>query len=233
LSGDDDGTNLFARAELFTKTRSNRGLMLLDKDREEIMQINTPLSGLHELQAQAQEHMCSVSRLPSVILTGISPSGLNASSEGEIRVFYDWIAAQQEAHWREPIENILKAVQISKFGEIDHDIGFRFVPLYQLTEAELADIRVKDSQAGTAYIAAGVIDASEERERLARDPNSGYEGLSLEEALPALQGDDMDDDERKKLGLAALLAKASIGDDGGEDEGNAGSEAQHKAMPDD
>jgi len=81
-------------------------------------------------------------------------------------------------------------------------------------------------------MAAGVIDAGEERERLSRDPNSGYEGVSLEEALPALQGDDMDDDERKKLGLAALLEKASIGDDGGEEEGNAGSEAQHKAMPD-
>lgn len=179
LQGDDNGDDLFARAKLFTLGRSNQGLMLLDKDREEIVQINTPLSGLHELQAQSQEHMCSVSRIPAMILTGISPSGLNASSDGEIRVFYDWISAQQEAHWRKPIETIINLIQLSKFGEIDADIGFKFVPLYQMTPAEEADIRTKDAQSDTAYIAAGVLDPSEVRERLAQSPDSGYMGLDL------------------------------------------------------
>lgn len=177
LQGEDDGTDLFSRADLFTQVRSNRGLMLLDKEREELVQVNTPLSGLHELQAQAQEQMCAVSRLPAIILTGISPSGLNASSEGEIRVFYDWIAAQQEAHWREPIEVILKLVQLSLFGEIDPDIVFNFVPLYQMTPAEEAEIRAKDSASDCAYVASGILDPSEVRDRLAKDVTSGYNGL--------------------------------------------------------
>lgn len=186
LQGEDDGADLMSRAELFTSMRSNKGLMLLDKDREELVQINTPLSGLHELQAQSQEQMCSVSRMPAIVLTGISPSGLNASSDGEIRIFYDWIAAQQEAHWREPLEVILKAVQLSLFGEIDPDLGFTFVPLYQMTPKEESEIRLSDSQADCAYIAAGVVDPSEVRERLARDPNSGYQSLdtSLEIVSP-------------------------------------------------
>lgn len=177
LQGDDDGTDLFARAELFTATRSNKGVMLLDKEREELVQVNTPLSGLHELQAQSQEHMCSVSRMPAIVLTGISPSGLNASSDGEIRIFYDWIAAQQEAFWREPLEVILKAVQLSLFGEIDPDIGVAFVPLFQMTPKEESEIRLSDSQADCAYVAAGIVDPSEIRDRLAKDPNSGYMGL--------------------------------------------------------
>ncbi len=177
LQGEDDGADLMSRAELFTATRSNKGLMLLDKEREELVQVNTPLSGLHELQAQSQEQMCSVSRMPAIVLTGISPSGLNASSDGEIRIFYDWVAAQQEAHWREPLEVILKAVQLSLFGEIDPDIGFTFTPLYQMTPKEESEIRLSDSQADCAYIAAGVVDPSEVRERLARDPNSGYQSL--------------------------------------------------------
>lgn len=177
LQGDDDGADVFARAELFTRTRSNKGLMLLDKEREEIVQVNTPLSGLHELQAQSQEHMCSVSRMPAIVLTGISPSGLNASSDGEVRIFYDWVAAQQEAYWREPLEVILKAVQLSLFGEIDPDIGLAFIPLYQMTPAEEADIRGKDGVTDCAYVAAGIIDPSEVRDRLAKDPNSGYMGL--------------------------------------------------------
>lgn len=180
LQGDADGTDLFARADLFTATRSNRGLMLLDKEREELVQVNTPLSGLHELQAQAQEHMCSVSRIPAIILTGISPSGLNASSDGEIRVFYDWIAAQQEAHWRSPIETILQLVQLSKFGEIDPDIGFEFRPLMQMSPKEIAEIRESDSRVAQTYVDLGALSNIEIREKLAKDPNSGYQGLDTE-----------------------------------------------------
>jgi phage-related protein (TIGR01555 family) len=190
LQGDDDGTDLFARAELFTATRSNKGLMLLDKEREEIVQINTPLSGLHELQAQSQEHMCSVSRTPAIVLTGISPSGLNASSDGEIRIFYDWIAAQQEAYWRDPIEVILKCVQLSLFGEIDPDVSFSFIPLYQMTPKELAEIRQIDGVTATSYIDRGVLDPIEQRERLARNPDSGYHGLDIDSVN--LERDDLE-----------------------------------------
>ena len=188
LQGNDDGADLMARADLFTATRSNKGLMILDKEREELLQVNTPLSGLHELQAQSQEHMCSVSRTPAIILTGISPSGLNASSDGEIRVFYDWVAAQQEAYWRHPLEIILKIVQLSLFGEIDPDIEFGFVPLYQMTPKEESEIRTADGATDCAYVAAGILDPSEVRDKLAKDPNSGYNGLDTTE--PPIDTDD-------------------------------------------
>jgi phage-related protein (TIGR01555 family) len=185
LSGDDDGSGIVARAELFNATRSNKGLMLLDKEREEIQQTNVPLSGLHELQSQSQEHMCSASRIPAIILTGISPSGLNASSEGEIRVFYDWIKAQQEAFWRSPLESIIKVIQLSLFGEIDPNISFKFESLYEMTEIEESTIRMNDAQAAQIYIGNGVIDPSEERERLSKDPHSGYDSLDMDVEIVA------------------------------------------------
>lgn len=136
-------------------------------------------------------HNCSISRLPAIILTGISPSGLNASSDGEIRVFYDWIAAQQEAFWRHPLEIVMKVAQMSLFGEIDPRIGFKFVSLHQMTPEQEASIRTQNATNAVAYINAGVIDPSEERERLARDPNSGYQGLdtTLEIVPPNDPGD--------------------------------------------
>ncbi len=202
----DDGTDLFKRAALFTSTRSNKGLMLLDKDREEIVQVNTPLGGLQELQAQAQEHMCSVSRMPAIILTGISPSGLNASSDGEIRVFYDWIPSQQESFWRYPLEIIYKVVQLSLFGKIDQSISLQFVPLYQLSDAEEADVRLKNCQIATSYIDAGVLDPAEERKRLAEDPASGYQGLDVED-VPELPEDDENLDPEKETQNAKAETK--------------------------
>ena len=183
LTGGSDGEDLFARIKLFTATRSNKGVMALDKDREELEQIAVPLGGLHELQAQAQEQMCTASREPAVIMTGVSPSGFGNVAEGEMSAWRDWIRANQEAHARSPIEKILKIVQLSLYGEIDPDIGIQFNPLYQMTEEQLSNIRLNDSLRAGNLIDRGVIDAQEERERIARDPESGYQGIDIEREI--------------------------------------------------
>lgn len=191
----DDGSSLMDRVELFTATRSNKGLMTLDFDTEDLVQVNTPLGGLHELQAQALELLCVVSREPSVILTGIEPSGLNASSEGSIKVFFDWIAAVQEAYWWAPIDTIIKILQLMMYGSIDPDITWSFVSLFQMTPAELAEIRAKDAASASAYVAAGAIDGEDIREKIARDPDSGWQGLELDKEIAPLPGTDTDDED--------------------------------------
>lgn len=179
LQGTCDGSDVFARADLFTLTRSNRGLMLLDKDSEELDQVNTPLSGLDSLQAQSLEQMCTVSRIPAVILTGVSPSGLNASSEGEIRVFYDWISSQQNAYYRHPLEVCIKVIMLDLWGEIDPTITFEFNSLWQVSAKEESEIRNNNANAASTYIDRGVLSAEEVRENLAADPNSGYSGIDV------------------------------------------------------
>ena len=183
LTGGDDGSDLFSRIKLFTACRSNKGVMALDKDREELEQIAVPLGGLHELQAQAQEQMCTASREPAVIMTGVSPSGFGNVAEGEMSAWRDWIRANQEAHARDPIETILKIVQLSMYGDIDPEIGISFNPLYQMTEEQKSTIRVNDSIRAGNLIDRGVIDSTEERERLARDPESGYQGIDIDRKI--------------------------------------------------
>ena len=195
LEGSDDGDDLFARADLFNATRSNKGLMLLDMEREELVQVNVPLGGLHELQAQSQEHLCSAGKTPSVILLGVAPSGFGNTSEGEMSTWENWISANQESAWRTPIETILKVLQLSMYGEIDPDISLSFVPLRQMTPKELADIRTANSTTAGNYIDRGVIDADEERERLARDPESGYQGLDLNREVDAPNENEDDENE--------------------------------------
>lgn len=135
LSG-NDGSDLFDRVEIFVNMQSNTGMGVLDKESEDIVQVNTPLSGLADLQSQSQEHMCSVSKIPAIKLTGISPSGLNASSEGEIRSFYDDISSVQQSYYFSPLDTMLKVIQLSKWGEIDDAITFKFKSLWQTSAKE-------------------------------------------------------------------------------------------------
>lgn len=193
LSGSDDGdTNIMLRAELYNRLRDNRGLMLLSKDDEEFFQFNTPLSGLDALLAQSQEQMAAPSHTPLVKLLGITPSGLNASAEGEIDVYYDHILAMQENLLRDPLDKLLKLVQLHLFGKVNDNITFDFVPLQQMSETELSTIRKSDTDRDVAYIQAGVVSAEEVRGRLASEPNSGYNGIDVED-VPEMPDDGFSD----------------------------------------
>ena len=193
LSGSDDGdTNIMLRAELYNRLRDNRGLMLLSKDEEEFFQFNTPLSGLDALLAQSQEQMAAPSHTPLVKLLGITPSGLNASTEGEIAVYYDHIRAMQENLLRDPLDKLLKLVQLHLFGKVNDNITFDFVPLQQISETELSTIRKSDTDRDVAYIQAGVVSAEEVRGRLAGEPDSGYNGIDVED-VPEMPDDGFSD----------------------------------------
>lgn len=193
--GGGAGDDLFKRAQLFNQMRDNRGLMVMDKDNEEFFQFNTPLGGLDHLQAQSQEHMAAPSHTPLVKLLGITPSGLNANSEGEIAVYYDYIAAQQENLFTDNLNKILNIIQLDKFGEIDDAIGFEFQPLKELDGEALSRMTKSAADAGVAYITAGVISPEEERIRLAADPDSGYTSLDPEDVpAPPVDPDTKPDD---------------------------------------
>ena len=179
LQGTDDA-QFAARAQLFNAYRDNRGLMLIDKDREEFFQFNTPLSGIDALQEQAQEQMASVSNIPLVKLLGITPSGLNASSEGEIQVYYDYLASLQEAIFRDPLAKIIDIIQLDNFGEIDPDIAFEFESLYGMTDLEKAQVRKSDAERDAALVSVGAVSPDEVRQRVAADPESGYNMLEGE-----------------------------------------------------
>lgn len=180
-----DGDQLMKRADLFNNMRNNRGLWMLDMEGEDFANVSAPLSGLDKLQAQSQEHMAAVSGIPLVILTGITPSGLNASSKEEIDYFNTWINALQESLFTPNLKKVLNFIQLSEFGEVDPDITFEYEPLGAIDEVEQANIRKIDADAGAVLIASGAISRIEERQRIAADENTPYASLDVGD-VPAL-----------------------------------------------
>lgn len=207
------GDQLYARLELFNRLRNNRGIMVTDKDTEEFQNTTAPLSGLEQLQAQAQEHMAAVSRIPLVKLLGIQPSGLNASSEGEIRVFYDTIHGRQESFLTKQVTRLMHFCMLSLWGEVDNEITFSWNPLWALDEVQKADLQYKKAQTAQIWIDTGVIDKQEERRRVAEDPETSYPGLD-----PNVEIDLKEEEEQglvPKGGGAGV--KAVLGEEPGEE----------------
>ena len=158
---DEDVNALVMRAEMFNRFRDNRGLLLLNKDTEEFFQFSTPLSGIADLVRQTQEQMSAVARVPLVKLLGITPSGLNASSDGEIKVYYDFIAGIQDNCLLPLIQRLLSQIEMSEFGTDDAD--FIFNPLMSMSEREEAEIQEIKSRMHVAYASVGAASSDDIR----------------------------------------------------------------------
>lgn len=212
LEDEEDG-GLVGRAELMTAQRDNGGVAVIDMNTEDIVKADTSLAGLDKLQAQAQEHMAAICNEPLVIMTGVTPSGLNASSEGEIQIWHENVSAQQKNVCDAPLKLVIEAIQLHLYGEIDDAITHEWVPLDEPTAKELAEERAADATRDGVYIDKAVLDPQEVRDRLAKDPTSGYDGLTGEAPEPPIDpaanvddDDDGDDDADASRGHEAKEA---------------------------
>lgn len=188
LAGGEDGiSELQTRLALFDEIRDNLNLMALNAGDgngaggEDLVQVNTPLSGLDALVTKAQEQMSMPSHTPLVKLTGITPSGLNASSDGEIQVYYDWIMSLLNAHIMPQLKFLLEVAQMSLFGEINESITFKFNSLTQMSDKEKSEIEVNRGTALNGFVAGGLISQEEARQSLVDDENLSFSSLDADD----------------------------------------------------
>ena len=179
-----DAEGVSARLAAMSAWQSSNGTFVLDRETEDFAISTASLSGLSELQAQSQEFMAAVPGIPLVKLFGLQPQGLNASSDGEIRVFYDEIAAFQQAHMAPVLRAILRLVQLDLWGWADPALEFEFVPLWQMSEQESAAVERQKADMDEVNIRSGKITPAEARAREAADGTSLYRTLGLRAANP-------------------------------------------------
>jgi phage-related protein (TIGR01555 family) len=175
------GADLFTRIALFNQFRDNAGTFVLNKNTEDFKNVSASIAGLHELQAQAQEHLTFPGRIPLVKLTGIQPSGLNASSEGEIQVYDDTIAAYQNRFMRPGLTRVVNFEQMSLWGEVDPEITFVFKPLREASPKEKADLGKAEAERDQIFVDGGAISTGEWRKTIINNPELPFTGLDPDE----------------------------------------------------
>jgi phage-related protein (TIGR01555 family) len=186
--------SLLGRVRAFTQTRDNRGMMVINKGTEELTTQNVPLGSLDKLQAQAQEHMATPSRMTLIKQFGITPTGLNATAEPELQVSNDYVHAMQESGFTRHMQLVLKLIQMHLYGAVEKDLAWEWLNLYEPSGKEKAEIRKADTDRDTALIEKNVVSPDEVRNRLRLDPESGYDGLEGDAPEPQEWSGGMGDD---------------------------------------
>lgn len=167
------------RVKFFAKYRDNQGVGLLDKEAEDFIQVNTPITGLTDIVRQSLEFVVSMNQSGVVKTLGYTPNGFS-SGESDVKLQADLIATRQEKILRKPLTEILKLLQLHLFGDIDPSLTFEFNPLDEDDERTDAEVEKLKADTAAVYLDRGVLTEDEVRKALRTDETQPYGELSGE-----------------------------------------------------
>lgn len=192
---------LLKQIDMIRQYQSNEGMTLMDStDKFEAHQYN--FSGLDAVIDKFGEQVCGALETPAAILFGQSPGGLNGSSEEEIRIYYDGVKADQDAALRPGVTTLCDVISRSELGRpLPEGFAFDFVPLWQLSDTEKAEIGSKDTASVVSAFDSGIVDRGTALKELRQSSNTS--GLwsnitdedikAAEDEPPPVPGEDMTD----------------------------------------
>ena len=188
------------RVLLFNRMRDNQGTLVLDKETEDLMQVNTPLGGVRDIVEMSLNLLCAIWHMPKILYLGEGEGGLNVSSAKQLQVWYDWILSQKEKIFDHPLDIVNKVLQLNEGLEPDENLSWEYPSMVEMDETERANLNKSLSDRDNAYINAGVISREEVRERLSLDKNSGYADIDVDDLpdmseMNPLDGNDTPDDD--------------------------------------
>lgn len=158
----DAQKKLLARMAAVALGQSVARLTLIDKE-EEFGRQTTNLTGLPDLLEKFCQQLAAAFDVPVTLLMGISPAGMNATGESDVRMFYDRIASAQieilEPALRAIYRLIFKALGIPE--PMEWSLEFR--PLWQQSDKEIADTRWTNAQTDEKNIANSIYSSDEAR----------------------------------------------------------------------
>lgn len=149
--------SIIERFALANQTKSLTSTLIMDRE-EEWDRVEATFAGLPDVMKLYLLIASGAADIPATRLLGQSAVGLNATGDGDLRNYYDHIAAEQ-ATVLSPALVILDEVMIrSALGSRPKEIWYEWAPLWQTSDAENADIAKKKADTTKVYVDAGVID---------------------------------------------------------------------------
>lgn len=176
LSGSSD-LDLKRRLKYFADNWNFNGVAAIDYEHEDLSIFNNTLSGIVDIVRQSMEYVAAMFNEPATKLWGISPAGMNATGESDMRNHYDNIASLQEQMFRRGIDELLDILQLDMFGDVDTEIHFKFAPLSDEESRTKAETNKIKAETADIYYNMGAVGPQEIRDALIKDPNSGYNDL--------------------------------------------------------
>lgn len=159
LASKQGEANLIKRFQVAATMKSfNRTLII--GGGEKYSKHNNTFANLDKVLEGFMQDVCGACDIPATRLFGMSPKGMNATGESDLTHYYDMVAAKQESDLRNRLEYLDQILVRSVLGTMPQDYEFTFNSLWQMTDAEVAEIQSKNANRDKTYLDGGVIKPS-------------------------------------------------------------------------
>lgn len=148
---------LMTRMQSLDRGRSVSRSIVLDADREKFERVSTPMGGVDEVILRTWQRLAAAAEMPLTVLFGVSPAGLNATGESDIRLWYDNVQAHREHVLGARMIRILRLLSKTLGHKASDSWEVNWPSLWQMTPAEAADQRLKTAQADDIEIKNGTV----------------------------------------------------------------------------
>ena len=172
--------------EFNARMRTNFSTRIINRE-DDITQIQTTLAGVSELTMDQYQIASAIAEVPITIMMSDTPKGFNSTGDNELKQYYETCS-----HIQDELSEILDMhyllLERSLFGNalgLEHTWN----ELGQMTEKEAAEIRKIESDTDLNYATMAAISTEEIRDKLAANPESGYNlagKLEIDDAEKAL-----------------------------------------------
>jgi phage-related protein (TIGR01555 family) len=157
--------NVVKRLEILDMSRHVLNTLLMDADGEQFSKQSSSVAGLSDLLQAFRIQVSAITGIPMTKLFGISPGGMNATGESDIRNYYDDVANYQKTKVLPPMEQIVRMFMMERSGPYKGQEppkwSIKFNPLWQMSDKEAAEVRKITAETDGMYIDHGVYTESE------------------------------------------------------------------------
>ncbi len=194
LSTEDGEDDVIRRMQLIDMARSLLNTMVIDADGEDWSFQTFQLGGVKDIIDESCNLLSAVTNIPQTVLFGRSPAGENATGEGDLINYYDYIGQIQELNITENLRYLVKLILWAErnTGKLENMPDFDPVPnpLWNKSEKEQAELdsakaqaALAKAQATQAYVDMQVLDPQEVRRSLAESDEYQIDEVLSEDDL--------------------------------------------------
>lgn len=186
------------QVQLFTRFMDNYGQLILDTD-DSFESLDTSLADLDAVIMTQYQLVASAAKIPATKLLGTSPKGFVSTGEYEQANYHEELKSIQNSDLTPLVERhhliLIKSDIAPRFNIKPFQTSIRWEPLDNPTALELAQLNNLKAMTDSVYSQVGAIDGYDIRSRIITDPESGYNGLDLEEIDSYAGGDPESEEE--------------------------------------
>ncbi len=193
------GTDLLTRrfSTAATMKSINNTLLLSTNDKWDRKQ--TSFAGLPEVLQIYLQIVAGAADVPATRLLGVSPTGMNATGEGDLRNYHEMLEGWRTDELAPILDRIDRVLWQDATGSSELDAEYVFGDLKEMTEKEQADIADKKADTTGKYFNMGILADEELREVVVAQlkEDAVYPGLedAIREIRPSEDDPDAEDDE--------------------------------------